>query len=141
MNKQERDDLIEKFKSYKDKGAVLLAVSNGSFGEGIDLIGDYLKAVFVVGIPLSKQDLEVQELIDYYEKRFKKGWDYGYIYPAIVTAIQNAGRCIRSETDKGVVVFLDKRYAWPMYNKYFPKDWEIKISNDYVKDINEFMKG
>ena len=141
MNKQERDELIEKFKSYKDKGAVLLAVSNGSFGEGIDLIGDYLKAVFVVGIPLTKPDLEVQELIDYYEKRFKKGWDYGYIYPAIVTTIQNAGRCIRSENDKGVIAFLDERYKWGNYFKCFPKDKNFIVTDMPVEKINEFFNN
>ena len=140
MNKHERDELIEKFKSYKDKGAVLLAVSNGSFGEGIDLIGDFLKAVFVVGIPLTKPDLEVQMLIDYYEGRFKKGWDYGYIYPAIITTIQNAGRCIRSENDKGVVVFLDERYKWGNYFKCFPKDKNFIITETHVQKINEFFK-
>ncbi len=141
MNKKERDELIEKFKSYKDRGAVLLAVSSGSYGEGIDLIGDYLKAVFVVGIPLTKPDLEVQELIDYYEERFKKGWDYGYIYPAIITTIQNAGRCIRSENDKGVVAFLDERYKWGNYFKCFPKDKNFIVTEMPVKKINEFFSS
>lgn len=140
MNKQDRDGLLEKFKSYKDQGAVLLAVSNGSFGEGIDLIGDYLKAVLIVGIPLNRPDLETKELIAYYEKRFQKGWDYGYIYPAIITTIQNAGRCIRSETDKGVMIFLDERYKWDNYFKCFPKDKHFRITKTPVEMINEFFK-
>ena len=140
MKKQERDELLEKFKGYKDQGAVLLAVSNGSFGEGIDLIGDYLKAVFIVGIPLNRPDLETKELIAYYEKRFRKGWDYGYIYPAIITTIQNAGRCIRSENDRGVMVFLDERYKWDNYFKCFPKDKHFMITKTPVAMINEFFK-
>lgn len=140
MSKEERDDFLERFKSYKDTGAVLLGCSAGSFGEGIDLPGDYLKGVIVVGLPLAKPDLETKQLIDYYDRRFSKGWDYGYVYPALLKAIQNAGRCIRSETDKGVVVFLDERYQWQSYYKCFPKDWQIKITRTPIGLIEEFFK-
>lgn len=137
-SKAERDELLNKFKRYKDSGAVLLAVSSGSFGEGIDLMGDYLKGVLVVGIPLAKSNLETKELIRYYEDRFSRGWDYAYIYPAIIKSIQNAGRCIRSETDKGVMVFLDERYKWNNYKKCFGDDHNLKITlkpEDYVSNF------
>ncbi|HHI04292.1 MAG TPA: ATP-dependent DNA helicase, partial [Candidatus Woesearchaeota archaeon] len=81
LNKEEKKELLEKFKSYKDSGAVLLCVASGSFGEGIDLPG-VLKCVVVIGIPLQKPDLEARALIDYYDKKFGKGWDYGYMFPA-----------------------------------------------------------
>ena len=139
LNKTDKEKLLEEFKKYKKKGAMLLGVTSGSFGEGIDLPGDLLKCVVVVGLPLSKPDLETKELIKYYNQKFEKGIEYGYIMPAITKAMQNAGRCIRSETDKGVIVFMDKRYTWPIYNKYFPKDWNIKVSRDYVKDIKDFI--
>ena len=128
MNKEEKSEVLEKFKSYKDHGGVLFGVSGGSFSEGIDLIGDYLKGVIVVGLPLAKPDVETKELINYYDDKFSKGWEYGYILPAMTKAIQAAGRCIRSETDKGVIIFLDERYAWDMYSKCFPKDWDVKIT-------------
>ena len=141
LTKEEKSSLLEKFKSYKDKGSVLLAISSGSFGEGIDLIGDYLKAVLVVGIPLAKPDLETQALIDYYEKKFKKGWDYAYIYPAIITSIQNSGRCIRSETDKGIIIFIDERYKWNNYLKCFPPDFNLKITKNPLNEINNFLNN
>jgi DNA excision repair protein ERCC-2 len=78
-------------------------------------------------------------LIDYYEKKFKKGWDYGYVFPAITKCLQSAGRCIRSEKDRGVIIFLDERFAWPMYKKYFPPDWKITITKDYSGKIKEFF--
>lgn len=139
LNKQNRQELLEKFKKKKKEGALLLGVTSGSFGEGIDLPGDLLKCVIIVGVPLTKPDLETKELVNYYSNKFGKGAEYGYVMPAMTKVMQNAGRCIRSETDKGIVVFLDKRYTWPMYNKYFPKDWEIKVSKDYIKDIREFI--
>ncbi|MDP2909069.1 MAG: helicase C-terminal domain-containing protein, partial [Nanoarchaeota archaeon] len=140
MSKEERDMLLEKYKTYKDQGAVLLGCSSGSFGEGIDLPGDYLKAVVIVGLPLSKPDLETKQLIDYYDQRFGKGWDYGYIYPALLKVIQNAGRCIRSEKDKGIRIFLDERYQWQNYYRCFPKDWQIKTTRTPMSMIEEFFK-
>jgi len=116
----------------------LLAVSSGSFGEGIDMPG-ILKAVIIVGLPLQKPDLETKELIDYYEEKFGKGIDYGYIFPAITKCLQNAGRCIRSETDKGVIIFLDERFAWENYNRCLPKDMNFKISLMYEDRIREFF--
>ncbi|MBL7100956.1 MAG: ATP-dependent DNA helicase [Nanoarchaeota archaeon] len=141
LSKEERDEMLEKYKSYKDHGAVLLGCSAGSFGEGIDLQGDYLKSVVVVGLPLGKPDLETKELIGYYDVRFGKGWDYGYVFPAMIRTIQNAGRCIRSEEDKGVIVFLDERYVWQNYSKCFPKDWQIKTTRMPIGLIEDFFKG
>jgi len=139
FQKQERTALLETFKQYKKSGAVLLGVANGSFGEGVDLPGDLLKCVVVVGLPLSKPDLETNQLIKYYDEQFGNGWDYGYIYPAFNTLLQNAGRCIRSSTDKGVVVYLDKRFGWPKYLRYFPKDTNLKVSAKPVDDIAKFF--
>ncbi len=139
LTKQEKQDLLEKFKKNKDHGSVLLATSSGSLGEGIDLIG-CIKCVIIVGLPLAKPDLETKECINYYDKRFSKGWDYAYIYPAIIKTIQNAGRCIRSETDKGVVIFLDERYRMQNYKKCFPPDYNFETTLNYLDKIKEFFK-
>ena len=139
LTKAEKEEFIEKFKSFKNKSAALLAVSTGSFGEGLDMPG-ILKGVIVVGLPLQRPDLETKELIDYYDKKFGKGWDYGYVLPAITKCIQNAGRCIRDEKDKGVIVFLDERYSWWNYYKCFPRDWNVRIENDYKPLINKFFE-
>ncbi len=140
-SKQDRSQLLESFKSYKDSGAVLLATSTGSFSEGIDLPGDLLKAVVVVGLPLAQPNLETNELIRYYDEKFQKGWDYGYIMPAVIKALQAAGRCIRSETDRGIIAFVDERYIWPSYSRCFPKDWKIQISTNPEGLIREFFNS
>lgn len=136
--KEERQDLLKRFATYKDTGAVLLGVAAGSFGEGIDLPG-ILKSVIVVGIPLDRPDLETKELITYYDRKFGKGWEYGYVLPAITKTLQNAGRCIRSETDRGVLVFVDERYSQPMYSRCFPKDWNPKLASNPVPYIKHFF--
>ena len=53
--------------------------------------------------------------------------------------MQNAGRCIRSETDKGIIIFLDERYVWRNYAKYFPKDWHMIASRHYKEAIEQFF--
>jgi len=137
LAKKEKKDLLLKFK--KIKKAVLLGAASGSFGEGIDL-PNVLKCVIVVGLPLQVPDLETRELIRYYDLKFGKGWDYGYTLPAVTKALQNAGRCIRSETDKGIIIFLDERYSWKNYYRCFPIGWDVKITNKYLDEINAFFR-
>lgn len=139
MTKEEKQEFLEKFKSYSRSGAVLTGVMNGSFSEGVDLPGDLLKCVVIVGLPLQKPDLEANQLIEYYDKKFARGWDYGYLYPAFNKSLQSAGRCIRSETDKGVIVFLDERYAGANYFRLFPKDMGVKITGLYADRLTEFF--
>lgn len=141
MNKEEKTLFLNKFKGYSENGgALLLAVITGNYGEGIDLPGDLLKGVIVVGLPLGKPDLETNALIKYYDAKFRKGWEYGYTIPAFNKTLQSAGRCIRSSTDKGVIVFLDERYEWPRYFHLFPKDWRMKSTLLYEKMIKSFFE-
>ncbi len=148
--KKDKEELLAAFKSYKDvkcesshplahvTGAVLLGISTGSFGEGIDL-PNVLKAVIIVGLPLEKPDIEKKLLIEYYDDKFGRGFEYGYVLPTITKCLQNAGRCIRSETDKGAIIFLDERYAWRNYYQCFPEDWEIEVTLDYESALREFF--
>jgi DNA excision repair protein ERCC-2 len=139
MSKDEKKRFLEKFKEYKKTGAVMLGVAQGSFGEGVDLPGDFLKCVIVVGVPLSKPDLETKDLIEYYEDKYGEGMNYGYIYPAITKTMQNAGRCIRTEQDRGVIVFMDARYSWENYRKCFPEDWDMKVTKMWKDRISKFF--
>jgi len=128
---------ISRFKLSSSEGAVLVGVLGGRFSEGIDLPGKELLSVIVVGIPLATPNLETQALIKYYDYKFNKGWEYGYDFPAMIKSVQAAGRCIRSETDKGVVVFMDKRYKFPKYQKCIPKDYEITFSSEASSLISQ----
>jgi DNA excision repair protein ERCC-2 len=140
MNKTEKEDVLKSFRRYKLTGACLLAVVGGSFSEGIDLPGEELQGVVVVGLPLGRPDLETKALIDYYDRKFNKGWDYGYVFPAFNKVIQSAGRCIRSASDKGVIIFLDERFTWPQYYRCFPSTWKMKVSvNHYQEQIAKFF--
>ena len=140
LTKNEKESLLERFKAYKEKGAVLLAIAKANFGESIDLPGDLLKAVIVVGLPLSPPDLETKALIQYYQEKFERGMDYGYLMPAIIQILQNAGRCIRSETDKGVIVFLEERLNSEYYQRLLPEDNYI-ITTTPEEKVKEFFEN
>ncbi|MCW1309806.1 MAG: ATP-dependent DNA helicase, partial [Candidatus Nanoarchaeia archaeon] len=140
-SKRERAELYHQFKENSEKGSVLLGVSGSSFSEGVDYPGKFLRCVIVVGVPLEKPDLEMQALIEYYDKKFNAGWNYGYIFPAMIRAIQAAGRCIRSEEDRGACVFLDERFIWANYFKCLPKDWKVLITKNPKQQIREFFKN
>jgi DNA excision repair protein ERCC-2 len=139
FTKEEREGLLDRFRGYKHTGAILLGVMGGSFSEGIDLPGDELRGVIVVGLPLARPDLETKALIDHYDKKFRRGWDFGYTYPAFNKTLQSAGRCIRTEHDRGVVVFIDERYAWQSYYSCFPKEWNIAITLKHEALIKAFF--
>lgn len=138
MEKEEKEDFLDEFRAEREKGGVLLGVAGANFAEGIDLPGDLLNGVVVVGLPLAKPDLKTRKIIDYYEQKFGRGWDYGYIYPAMNKCLQSAGRCIRSETDKGAIIFLDERFAWPKYHDCLPREGLI-VSKNYEKLLKEFF--
>lgn len=140
FSKDEKTEFIENFKSYSKKGgACLLGVVGGSFSEGYDFPGELLKIVMVVGIPLSVPDLYTKSLINYYDSLFGKGWDYGYIFPAITRVLQASGRTIRSSTDEGVIVLLDERYSWSKYLKSLPSD--AVITKNPASLLCEFFSG
>ncbi len=131
MNSRQTSALLKKFRAAGNGfGSVLLAVSQGSFAEGIDYVGEQLLCSIIVGIPLQEMNLELKCLIDHYQEKFARGWHYAYLYPAISRAIQASGRVIRKESDEGVAVFLDKRYTWSNYRNCFPKDFRAVTTDE-----------
>ncbi len=140
MKPAEVASLLSAFRSNRDRGAVLLAVAGGSLSEGVDYPGHDLLGVIIVGIPLAEMNMETKAVIRYFEEKMGKGWTYGYIYPAITKAVQAAGRVIRSETDRGVIVLLDERYAWKNYFRILPREWRPVITEDPVPYIERFWR-
>ena len=138
MNKKEKEDLLSDFKKNSFPGSVLLGVTGANFAEGIDFPGDLLKAVVVIGLPLGRPDLKTREMIAYYDLKFGKGWSYAYTNPAMNKCIQSAGRCIRSEKDRGAIIYLEERFAWKNYFDCLPKEGLI-VTKDYNSYLKQFF--
>jgi DNA excision repair protein ERCC-2 len=140
MSQDQKTKLIHNFKLLGSGfGGVLLAVSGGSIAEGIDFPGDNLSCAIIVGVPFARMNTYTNSLINYYQFKFNKGWEYAYNAPAISKAVQAAGRVIRTETDRGVCVFLDARFSEPRFASYYPKDFEYKKTNSPEKETEEFF--
>ncbi|HKZ49852.1 MAG TPA: ATP-dependent DNA helicase [Candidatus Nanoarchaeia archaeon] len=139
LTKAQRAAILYNFKLNSEKGAVLFGVQGGSMSEGVDLPGKNLECVIVVGVPLATPDLETQSLIDYYDFKFGKGWDYGYIYPAMTKSLQAAGRCVRSMEDRGCVIFVDERFTWKNYLKCIPPEWRPVVTRLTTEKVKKFF--
>ena len=145
VEKQEmdKDDRIEIYRRLGNLmnhgGGVLLGVQAGSLSEGVDYANNMLDAVIIVGLPLETPSLETKALIEYYDFVYERGWDYGYIFPAMNRVLQAAGRCIRSETDKGAIILMDERFKWKNYSKCFPLDMEFIVTETPEKYLKRFF--
>ena len=124
MKAQERDAFLNYFKQDEGKLRVGFCVLGGSFSEGVDLPGSRLIGSIVVGVGIPGLSNERNMLRDYYENKCERGYDYAYTYPGMNRVLQAAGRVIRDEEDRGVVVLIDDRYADEPYLHLYPKHWE-----------------
>jgi DNA excision repair protein ERCC-2 len=139
MSKENKEKFIDHFKKSSYNKVVLFGVLGGSFSEGLDLPNEFLEVVVVIGLPLAPIDIVIKSNIQYFENKFKNGEDYGYLNPAMTKMIQAAGRCIRSEKDKGVIILMDNRYLYPKYKKFIPNHFNLKTSLNLKNELNEFF--
>ncbi|SOC43136.1 helicase C-terminal domain-containing protein [Ureibacillus acetophenoni] len=123
MDEEEREQFLEEFKEESADTFIGFAVLGGIFSEGVDLIGNRLNGVIVVGVGLPQLCLERDIMKDYFQSTGKSGYDYAYTYPGMNKVLQAGGRLIRSETDTGVIVLVDDRFLTPKYQRLLPDEW------------------
>ena len=113
---------------------IVFAAQGGSFSEGMDYAGEMVIGAFVIGPPLPNYDLEREQIRAYYQRQYGTGFEYAYTIPAMAKAIQAAGRVIRSETDRGLIVLMDNRFMQSGYNRSMPVDWFESDVTELVSD-------
>ncbi|MDR6552509.1 ATP-dependent DNA helicase [Paenibacillus qinlingensis] len=123
MTEEEREHFLSAFQPGAEQTLVGFAVMGGIFSEGIDLVGDRLTGVVVVGVGLPQLGPERNLIKDYMERTGKNGYDYAYVYPGMNKVQQAGGRLIRSETDHGVLLLIDDRYLQSRYQRLLPEEW------------------
>ena len=96
----------------------------GIFGEGIDLVGKRLMGAAVVGVGLPGISLERELIKEYFTNALGAGFEYAYLYPGINRVLQAAGRVIRTENDRGVVLLIDQRYSRFQYKSLLREEWD-----------------
>lgn len=123
MTDSDRAAFLEAFSLVQTEGLAGFAVLGGVFGEGVDLVGERLIGVVVVGVGLPQLSPERDLVRDYFQKKGGSGFDYAYTFPGMNRVLQATGRVIRSETDRGVVLLIDARFAQWRYRRLFPRWW------------------
>ena len=104
-----------------------LAVLGGAFAEGVDLPGTRLIGAFVATLGLPQVNPVNQALLRAMDAQMGEGlgYDYTYLYPGLRKVVQAAGRVIRTEQDRGVVVLVDDRYRRADVQRLLPRWWQL----------------
>ncbi|CAG7659178.1 ATP-dependent DNA helicase [Paenibacillus allorhizosphaerae] len=125
MSEEEREWFLDAFQAGRARTLVGFAVLGGIFSEGIDLQGDRLTGVIIVGVGLPQIGLERDLMKNYYNRTGRDGFDYAYVFPGMNKVLQAGGRLIRSERDRGSLVLVDDRYLQPKYIQLLPEEWRV----------------
>lgn len=123
MSETEREEFLQEFEKEKETSLAAFCVMGGIFGEGIDLTEDKLIGAVIVGTGLPQICTEREILKKYYDRKNGNGFDYAFRYPGINKVLQAAGRVIRTNEDRGIILLLDERFLQSDYVPLFPREW------------------
>lgn len=145
MTREEKSAFLDEFKKEGDSYLIAFCVMGGIYSEGVDLAGEELIGAVIVGIGMPALSYEREAIAEYFQEKYEEGKQYAYVYPGMNRVFQAAGRVIRREDDRGVIVLIDDRFDDPIYRKSLPKLWEgvkfIGSAKELNEEIKEFWKG
>lgn len=116
----------------------------GIFSEGIDLLGDRLIGALIVGTGIPQVGTENEILKAFYDERGENGFDYAYRYPGMNKVLQAAGRVIRTQKDRGIILLLDERFCQRENLSLFPEEWsnyQVSKITSVEKQLKKFWAG
>ena len=142
MSDKEKGEFLSEFSKEDSSYLAAFCVTGGIYSEGIDLAGDKLIGAVIVGIGMPALSFEREAIAAYYEEKLEMGTQYAYLYPGMNRVLQAAGRVIRTEDDRGVIVLIDDRFDDPLYKKIAPSLWRgmefLEDAQDLRARLDEF---
>jgi len=140
----ERQAIFASLAAPPPEGLLLLAALGGMYAEGVDYPGELLSAVYIVSPALPQVSFERELLRRYFEETEQAGFEYAYLQPGMTRVVQAAGRLIRSETDRGVIALLCRRFLQRPYADHLPRDWYGEspaelIARDPAAEVRDFF--
>jgi len=145
MPEEERENFLERFRPDATETLVGFAVLGGIFSEGVDLRGDRLIGVIIVGVGLPQVSVELDIIMNYFREKNSMGYEYAYMFPGMNKVLQAAGRVIRSENERGIVLLIDERYSQRNYRNLFPEHWShgkgIADMTDLKNELKRFWQA
>lgn len=139
MDERQREEFLREFDRDREKSLVAFCVMGGIFSEGIDLKDDRLIGAVIAGTGLPQVCTEREILKQYFDAEQRRGFDYAYLYPGMNKVLQSAGRVIRTERDKGVILLLDERFQERRYREVFPREWSRQTFGT-IKDLEKELR-
>lgn len=131
MTEEEKQAFLSAFDESDPSYLVAFCVMGGIYSEAIDLCGNRLIGAVVVGVGMPQISTEREAISAYFDEKYEMGKAYAYVYPGMNKVLQAAGRVIRTEEDRGVLVLIDDRFADPVYKKSIPKRFHgLKFVSD-----------
>lgn len=143
MGEEAREIFLENFEEDRDGSLLGFCVLGGIFSEGIDLTEDKLIGAIIIGTGLPQVCNDREILKQYFDQKEMRGFDYAYLYPGMNKVLQAAGRVIRTEEDKGVILLLDERFLGRSYQEIFPREWQGFESGNVerlIEKVDTFWK-
>ncbi|KVE43663.1 ATP-dependent DNA helicase [Burkholderia sp. BDU5] len=136
-----RTELLDRFRAY---GNAIL-VGSQSFWEGVDVRGDALSLVVIDKLPFAPPDDPVLAArLDALTKKGLSPFAVHQLPQAVITLKQGAGRLIRAETDRGVLMICDTRLVDKPYGRRiwqslppFKRTREIDVVRDFFAERRE----
>ena len=133
-----RSALLERFRSLGN--AVLLGT--GSFWEGVDVRGEALSCVIIDKLPFATPDDPVLQARGRAMEEEGRNPFMEYQLPTAVIALkQGAGRLIRDENDRGVLMLCDPRLLSRPYGKTFLASLPPMPRTRALADIEKFFQS
>ncbi len=128
--------LLEEFR--RAQRGVLLATA--SFWEGVDVRGDALRCVVIDRLPFSSPgDPVIQARIQRMKEKGRDAFREWQLPQAVLTLKQGAGRLVRDEQDRGVLVIADPRLLGRAYGQRFLDDLPPMRRTRDVDDVVRFL--
>jgi len=124
MGEAPRQAFLERFMEHSQ--GIGFAVLGGAFGEGIDLPGSRLIGAFIATLGLAQFNPVNEQMKQRMAAIFGDGYDYTYLYPGLQKVVQAAGRVIRTQQDRGVVMLIDDRFGEARVQQLLPRWWSVK---------------
>ena len=133
-----RTELLSQFRASGN--AVL--VGSQSFWEGVDVRGDALSVVIIDKLPFAPPDDPVLAArIAEMEKRGLNGFMNHQLPEAIINLKQGAGRLIRDENDRGVLMICDSRLISKPYGRRIWQSLPPFRRTREIGTVQEFLSG
>ena len=126
MSEAKRAAFIARFEMAPRESLTAFVVLGGVFAEGVDLPDDRLSGAAIVSTGIPQLSFERETLRRLIDDADDMGMEAAYTYPGYRRVLQAAGRVIRTETDRGVVVLMDARYRQENYRQLTPPHWDVE---------------